>query len=192
MRPLRHSIFLVFLLLAACASPGGKLQQAGIANAFGMQLDSALDWSRIKLPRQELWTIDGTALNSLSILAGIKPNEHVFMLAREKKSRPDGPWFRPGMRPDELRDVILDGLRGQGWSNVSAENLRPQRFGNADGLRFELAMTSPDGLLYAGTVAAVEKDGKLNLLLWKAPREHYHGRDADAVGRMLDGMRFVP
>ncbi len=187
-----HLLALVFLLLVACASPGGKLQVAGAATAFDMQLDSGLDWSRIKLPRQEVWTIDGTALNSLNILSGIKANEHVFMLARERKRRPDGPWFRPGMRPDELRDIILDGLREQGWSNVSADNLRPQRFGSVDGLRFDLMMTNTDGLAYAGTVAAAEKDGQLRLLLWKAPREHYYGRDIEAVNRMLDGMRFTP
>lgn len=182
----------IFLLLVACVSPGGKLQQAGAATAFDMHLDSDLDWSRIKLPRQELWTIDGTALNSLSILSGIKANEHVFMLTKEKKRRPDGPWFRPGMRPDEVRDIILDGLRGQSWSNVSAENLRPQRFGSVDGLRFDITMTSVDGLAYSGTVAAAEKDSKLRLLLWKAPSEHYYRRDIGAVNKMLDGMRFVP
>jgi hypothetical protein len=183
----------VALYLAGCASAGSELQRAGsTATVFGIQLASPLDWSRIKGPRQEVWTIDGTALNSLIILAGIKPNEHVFMLAREKKSRPDGPWYRAGMRPDELRDVILDGLREQRWARVSASELRPQRFGDLDGLRFDLSMASPDGLLYAGTVAAVEKDGKLNLLLWKAPLEHYHPRDVAAVDSMLDGMRFVP
>lgn len=183
---------LLLLLLVACSSPGGRLQVAGTATAFNMQLDSELDWARIKGPRQEVWTIDGTALNSLSILSGIKPNEHVFMMAREKKSRPDGPWFRPGMRPDELRDIIVDGLRSQNWSNVAADNLRPQRYGSVDGLRFDVTMTSPDGLRYAGTIAAAEKDGKLSLLLWKAPVEHYHGRDIAAVNKMLDGMRFLP
>ena len=179
------------LFLAGCASPGGALQKAGAATAFDLQLDSQLDWSRIKGPRQELWTIDGTALNSLSIFSGIKPNEHVFMMAREKKSRPDGPWFRPGMRPDELRDIIVDALRGQGWSNVEAGNLRPQRFGSVDGLRFDLVMTNPDGLMYKGTAAAAEKGGKLTVLLWKAPSENYFDRDAAAVNAMLDGMRFV-
>jgi len=182
---------LAIVLLAACASPGGRLQKAGTATTFDMQLDSELDWSRIRAPRQELWTIDGTALNSLSIYSGVRQNEHVFMLARERKSRPDGPWFRTGMRPDELRDIILDALRGQGWTNVSADNLRPQRFGGVDGLRFDLAMTNPDGLMYRGTAASAEKGGKLTVLLWKAPKENYFERDAAAVNRMLDGMRFV-
>jgi hypothetical protein len=182
---------LFLLLLAACASPGGILQHAGSADVFDMRVDTSLDWSRIKGARNELWTIDGTALNSLSIFSGIKPGEHVFLMAREKKSRPDGPWFRTGMRPDEIRDVVLDALRGQNWSNVSADNLRPQRYGDADGLRFELELTNPDGLVYKGSVAAVERSSKLTLLVWKAPAEYYAGRDAEAVGKMFDSLRFV-
>lgn len=180
------------LVLTACVSnPGGKLQKAGAATTFDMQIDTELDWARIKSPRQEAWTIDGTALNSLSIFSGIKPNEHVFMAAREKRSRPDGPWFRPGMRADEVRDIVVDALRGQGWSTVTADNLRPQNFGNVEGLRFDLALVNPDGLAYKGTVAAAERNGKLTVLFWKAPTEYYYERDAAAVNRMLDGIRFI-
>lgn len=182
---------LLLAMLAACTSPGGTLQRAGSADVFDLQLDTGLDWSRIKSAREELWTIDGTNLNSLSIFSGIKPGEHVFMMAREKKSRPDGPWFRAGMRPDEIRDIIVDALRELNWANVGSDALRPHRFGEIDGLRFELALTNPDGLVYKGTVAAAENGGKLTVLVWKAPAEYYFDRDSVAVGRMLDSMRFV-
>lgn len=178
-------------VLAACASPGGKLQQSGNADVFDMKVDTSLDWSRIRLSRQEVWTIDGTSLNSLMIYSGVKPGEHVFLRAKERKSRPDGPWFRVGMRPDELRDLVLDGLREQGWADVAAENMRPQSFGSVDGVRFELGSVSSGGLIYKGSAAAAEKDGKLTVLLWMAPAEYYFGRDASAVIKMLDGMQFV-
>lgn len=182
---------LLLTMLAACTSPGGTLQRAGSADLFDLQLDTGLNWSRIKSARQELWTIDGSNLNSLSIFSGIKPGEHVFMMALERKSRPDGPWFRAGMRPDEIRDIIVDALRGQRWANVGSDALRPQKFGGVDGLRFELSLTNPDGLIYKGTVAAAEKSGKLTVLVWKAPAEYYYGRDAAAVAKMLDSLRFV-
>lgn len=41
------------------------------------------------------------------------------------------------MRADELRDLILDGLREEGAVNVSGSQLRPQRFSNVDGVRFD-------------------------------------------------------
>lgn len=180
---------LAVLALAGCAA--NTLQRAGASTVFDLRLDSTLDWSRIKGARQETWTIDGTRLNQLRIYSNVKPGEHVFMARKEKASKPDGPWFRSGMRPDELRDLVLDGLREEGAVNVDGGELHPHRFGAVDGLRFDFAMSNADGLNYRGTVATVERDGKLTSLVWMAPSEHYHGRDADAVGRMLDGMQFV-
>ena len=40
------------------------------------------------------------------------------------------------------------------------------------------------------TVAAAERNDRMTLLVWVAPKEYYHGRDAAAVDAMLDGMRF--
>lgn len=196
-RPAHRPSRLVFALaasllligLSGCAT--NTLQRAGSSDLFDMQLDSQLDWARTKGSRNESWTIDGSSLNLLRIYSGVKPNEHVFMARKEKASKPDGPWFRPGMRPDELRDLILDGLREQGSVNVEAEGLRPHRFGTTDGVRFDIQMSSADGLNYKGTVAVVERNGLLTSLVWSAPTEHYYDRDAAAVNRMLDSMRFV-
>jgi hypothetical protein len=191
-RRLRLAIVLAFVvLLAACAAGGGRLQEAGDADLFDMQLDTQLDWARIRGPRQEMWTIDGQSLNRLHIYSKVKPGEHVFLGRRERRSRPDGPWYRPGMRPDEVRDVLLDALRENGWSRVEALELRPARFGGVDGLRFELKMTSGSGLRYRGSVAAIERGQRLTLLVWAAAEEHYYDRDKAAVSHMFDTLRFV-
>jgi hypothetical protein len=190
-RSARSILVLLLLALAACTSPGGTLQRAGTVDVFDLRLETGLDWARVKGARQELWTIDGITLNSLSIFTGVRPGEHVFQMTRERKSRPDGPWFRAGMRPDEVRDIVVDALRGQHWANVGSDALRPQRFGNIDGLRFELRLTSPEGLVYRGSVAAAEKNGTLTVLVWKAPAEYYYDRDAAAIRRMFDSLRFV-
>jgi hypothetical protein len=182
---------LVVLLLAACAGAGGRLQEAGDASVFDMRMDTQLNWARIKGPRQEMWTIDGQALNRLHIYSKVKPGEHVFLGVRERKSRPDGPWYRVGMRPDEVRDVLLDAMRGNGWARVEATDLRPAKFGDADGLRFELKMTSATGLRYRGSVAAIERGGRLTTLVWAAAEEHYYDRDKAAVSHMFDTLRFV-
>lgn len=192
-RPRPLLLALVLLLLAACASsPGGRLQSAGEVQAFDLRLQSELDWARIRAPRQEAWTIDGLPLNQLRIVSRIKPGEHVFLQGRQRKSQPDGPWFRAGMRPDEIRDLVLDALRLDGWSQVAARGLRPARFGDVAGLRFELDLTDSGGLIYRGQAAAAERGGQLTLLLWLAPAEHYYPRDAEAVARMLDSLRFAP
>ena len=192
-RRLRFALLaLLVVLLAACASGGGRLVRAqeGV-RVFDLQFDTSMDWARTRLQRVELWTIDGLPLNEFVVVSKVRPNEHVFLESRERKRRPDGPWYRPGMRPDELRDVLLDAMRQNGWTQVVASNLRPARFGSVDGLRFEVQLTHANGLKYRGTFAAAEHEGKLTHWFWIAPAEHYYGRDAAAVEKMFASARFV-
>ena len=178
------------LLLTACVSAGGKLQTKGDVTAFDMTMTTQLDWSRMKFRRNELWTVDGIGLNRLLIFSKVKPGEHVFQLVRERKSRPDGPWYRAGMRLDELQKLVADGFTDQQWVGIQTTNLQPHTFGSVEGIRFDIEMTNPDGLIYKGTVAVAERNNLLNVLVWLAPKEYYHGRDVAAVNAMLDGMRF--
>ena len=178
-------------LLAGCASSGRLVTAAEGVRVFDLQFDTGLDWARSRQPRIELWTIDGLPLNEFVVISKVRPNEHVFLAARERKSRPDGPWYRAGMRPDEIRDLLLDALRGDGWSHVSASNLRPAHFGGVDGIRFDIELTHANGLRYRGMYAAAEHEGKLTHWFWIAPAEHYYGRDLAAVNRMFDSARFV-
>jgi hypothetical protein len=185
-------IFALLLLLALSACGGNRLLKANTGvEVFDMQLDTSLDWARVKRPRQELWTIDGMPLNRFVVISGIKPDEHVFLLTREKKRRPDGPWYRPGMRPDEIRDVVLDALREGGWSNVQSSNLRPANFGGVAGLRFDATLTEQNDLIYKGTFGAAEHNGRLTQFFWMAPAEYYYDRDIAAVNKMIDSIRFV-
>jgi hypothetical protein len=189
---LRWLVFIALaVLLSACASSNQLVKAAQGVRAFDVAFDTNLDWSRDRYSRIEVWTIDGMPLNEFVVVSKVKPDEHVFLGAREKKSRPDGPWFREGMRPDEIRDVLLDGLRGDGWTNVTASNLRPARFGDVDGLRFDLQVTHQNGLVYRGMYAAAVHEGRLTHWFWLAPAEHYYGRDLAAVSAMFDSARFV-
>ena len=179
-------------LLAGCASGGGRLVRASEGvRVFDLRFDTGMDWARTRLPRIELWTIDGLPLNEFVVISKVRPNEHVFLEARERRRRPDGPWYRPGMRPDEIRDVLLDAMRQEGWTQVTASNLRPARFGTVDGLRFDAQLTRVNGLKYRGTFAAAEHGGRLTHWFWIAPAEHYYGRHAAEVERMFASARFV-
>ncbi|MEO8161079.1 MAG: hypothetical protein ABI588_06650 [Arenimonas sp.] len=185
-------VALVLTLLAGCASGGGRLVSAADGvRVFDLRFDTPMDWARTRYPRVEMWTIDGLPLNEFVVVSKVRPNEHVFLEARERKRRPDGPWYRPGMRPDEIRDVLLDAMRQDGWTNVVASNLRPVQFGPVQGLRFEVELTHQNGLLYRGSFAAAEHGGKLTHFFWIAPAEYYYSRDASAVDRMFASARFV-
>ena len=191
-RFLRLAVVALCLLALAACGPGRKLVVANNGvTVLDLQLDTSLDWSRDKGPRVEVWTIDGVPLNRFLVVSKVKPNEHVFLAARERKSRPDGPWFRAGMRADEVRDVLVDAFRQGGWSRITTTNLRPVKYGSVDGLRFEATMTSDSGLIYKAQFGAAEHDGKLTHFQWLAPAEYYYDRDAAQVDQMIASIRFI-
>lgn len=188
--PLLLAVFLT-VLLAACASSGSRLVTPG-PNPAGKNLtiDSQMEWTRISGTRFQLWTMDGELLNRLYLIPVVREREYIFLGSRQTKRRPDGPFFKPGMRADELRDLIVDGLLASGAINISASNLRPATFGNHEGLRFEMTLANQEGLKYQAMAAAFEHDRELALAIFMAPSEYYYPRDEQKVDRMLDTLRW--
>lgn len=176
--------------LAACAS-GGRLVKPGPNAAGGkLMIDSEMEWTRMSASRYQLWTMDGELLNRLYLVPRVREREFIFLGQRQTKRRPDGAFYHRGLRADELRDLILDGLRASGTTNVQATDLRPARFGNRDGLRFEFSLANPEGLRYRGMAAAFEHEKGLALAIFLAPGEHYYPRDAEKVSKMLETLRL--
>ena len=179
------------LALGACASGGGALVRPGPNPAGGkLKIESQMEWTRLNTQRFQLWTIDGELLNRLYLVHTVKEKEFIFLGQRESRRRPDGAFYHRGLRPDELRDLILDGLRAVGTSNVEAKNLRPATFGTREGLRFEFSLTNDEGLRFQGMAAAFEHEKGLSLAIFLAPSEYYYPRDAEKVSKMLDTLRL--
>jgi hypothetical protein len=183
----------VALLVSACASSGGRLVNPG-PNPAGQKLsiNSEMEWTRASTNRYQLWTIDGELLNLLYLIPYVKEGDYIFLGERQGKRRPEGAYFHRGMRADEIRDLVADGLFGAGFAGVKTTNLRPVDFGGREGLRFDITMANPEGLVYQGYAAAFEHEKGLALALWIAPGEYYYPRDADKVSRMLDTLRWNP
>lgn len=183
-------VFVLALLLAACAT-GGPLVTPG-TQRIGSQLsiDAGMEWTRTQGLREQLWTIDGPQLNSLHLIPVVREREFIFLGERQTRRRPDGAFYHRGMRPDELRDLIADGMRAAGAVNVVVTNLRPADFGGREGLRFEMAMDNETGLKYRAMAAAFEHDKGLALALFYAPVEYYYPRDEAKVSAMLDTLRW--
>ena len=181
-------VCMLLSLLAACG--GGRLVQPGTAEAGDIVVDTPLAWSRFTFSRYQIWTVDGIALNRLYFIPSVRNGEHVFLERRATKRRPDGPVYRTGMRPDEIRDLLLDAFSEGGAVGVASGELRPARFGDRDGLRFEFSASTDTGLLYRGQALAAERGDTLAVLVWMAPTEFYYDRDVAGVTRLLDSARF--
>ena len=182
---------LVALVVSACATSGGALVEPG-PNPAGQKLsiESDMEWTRASTNRYQLWTIDGELLNLLYLIPYVKEGEYIFLGEKQGRRRPEGAYFHHGMRPDEIRDLVSDGLFNAGFAGVKATNLRPVDFGGREGLRFDITMANPEGLAYQGYAAAFEHDKGLALAIWIAPSEYYYPRDAAKVSRMLDTLRW--
>jgi hypothetical protein len=187
----RFALLLLGLCLAGCASTGGPLVRSGPNPAGGgLSIDSEMEWTRIRGQRHQIWTIDGELLNRLYLVPRVREGEYIFLGRRQTARRPDGPFYRRGMRPDELRDLVIDGLRMAGGVNVAGQNLRPADFGGREGLRFDFSLSNEEGLRYEGMAAAFEHERGLALAIFLAPGEYYYPRDAARVSRMLDTLRL--
>ena len=187
-----HAMIIVMLaaMLAACTS-GGPLVTPGTQRiGSNLTIDAGMEWTRSQGSREQLWTIDGPQLNSLYLIPNVREREFIFLGQRQTKRRPDGAFYHRGMRPDELRDLIADGMRAIGAVNVVVTNLRPADFGGREGLRFEMAMDNEAGLKYRAMAAAFEHEKGLALALFYAPAEYYYPRDEAKVSAMLDTLRW--
>ena len=192
LRTARFAAFaLVLALLAGCASSGGRLVRPGPNPAGGsLTINSEMEWTRASSLRYQAWTMDGDLLNLLYLIPSVRERDYIFLGERQTRRRPDGPFYHRGMRPDEIRDLVADGLLRAGLVGVRTENLRPFDFGGREGLRFEWAASNSEGLYYQGQVAAFEHEKGLALAIFIAPREYYYPRDAAKVSRMLDTLRW--
>ncbi len=180
------------LMLAACAtgSSTSRLVTPGEVRAGKLVLNSEMEWTRATSNRSQLWTIDGELLNLLYLIHTVKEGDYIFLGQRESKRRPDAPYYHKGMREDELRDLVADGLLSAGFVGVTPSNLRPATFGTHAGLRFDVDLQTSEGLQYQGLVAMFEHDKGLALAIFIAPREYYFPRDGAKVSRMFDTLRW--
>ena len=180
------------VLLSSCSTVSGtsKLVSPGQNRAGHLYLQSEMEWTRGATSRYQMWTMDGELLNLLYLIPTVREGDYIFLGQRESKRRPDAPYYHRGMREDEIRDLVDDGLLRAGFVGVDAKNLRPDDFGGREGLRFEVSMTTSEGLAYQGMVAAFEHEDGLALVIFIAPSEYYFPRDGEKVSRMLDTLRW--
>jgi hypothetical protein len=178
------TLTLASLLLAACSSP---LIKPGAQTVDGIALRTPISWSDLGRKGQRVWTRDGMLLNALRIYADIEPGEHVFR-ARLRGKKDEGARFRAGLSEIEISELVVEGLRGSGLSNVQALNLRPATLNGHAGFRAELRFDNSAGLHYRGLLLAEGADGSLSLLMFTAPAEFYFDRDRPTVEAIFDSV----
>jgi len=103
---------------------------------------------------------------------------------RISKERPT-PTFQADIGPTELVELVSDSISQAGYQRVETSALKPQRFAGADGLHFELDATTESGLDVKGLAATAVSNGKLFVMIYLAPAEHYYRAGLPEVEAIL-------
>lgn len=179
------------LALTACATVSSAPAGAYTVGT-NYQVTLGHEWSDISnimvgRPKSvHLLSTDGPLLNRLYLSDGLAPGE--FMVKPVAKERPT-PIYKKGMAPTELVEFVADSVSALDYQRVETSTLRPAKFAGADGLRFDIAGQTKEGLDMAGTAQAAEIDGKLYVILYLAPKEHYFAAGLPEVEQILASAR---
>jgi hypothetical protein len=182
----------LLLALAACASvsdaPSGLYSVGG-----AYQVTLGREWSDVsavfgvRQPGVRVLSIDGPLLNRLYLSEGLAPG--ASLVASQVKERPT-PVYKADFSPQETVEFVADSVSAVGFVEVSTGNLRPARFGDADAVRFDITAKSTDGLDISGSAETAVKGGKLYVILFLAPTEHYFGDARPEIDSIMGSVAF--
>lgn len=169
----RVSAILAVMMLSACGGAAAVTGPFKVGSAYSVNLQKT--WSSVplfKLNREVKYlTIDGPLLNNFYLTEGLSVGRS--MVRTTVKSRPM-PVVKSGMSETELSEFVIDTVAAFGYEQVNSQNLRPAKFGTADAVRFDISAKTDAGLEVSGTSQVALVGGKLHVMLFLAPSEHYY------------------
>lgn len=183
----------VLMALAACTTvtlaPAGPYVVGSQSVTLGRSWSdiSIIMWGRPKHVR--LLSIDGPLLNRLYIADGLTSGQ--FLVKPMKKERPTPTW-KTGMSPSEQVEFVADSVSALDYQRVETAELRPVKVGGVDGMRFDISAKTAEGLDISGIAQVAESGGRLYLILYLAPSEHYFGAQRAEVESVMTSARLAP
>ncbi|MEX2223229.1 MAG: hypothetical protein WEG40_15670 [Candidatus Rokuibacteriota bacterium] len=143
-------------------------------------------WSALTDGKWEVWTVDGAGLEAIQFLKGLEDGEPLFRTSDAQKRMK----FRKPMAPSELAELLADGLSSIGVQNIAVTNLRPQKFGSADGFRCDLTFLTKNGLEKQGMAAGGTMNGRLYLVLYTGTKLHYYEAHRAHAEQIIQSIRM--
>lgn len=151
-------------------------------------VEPQISWSEATSGKTRIWTVDGSALQELRFVTGIDDGEALFIV--EGRDEAKNPKFRKGMTFLEIKELIADGLAVTGAQQLETKNLRPIRFGNHDGFRFEFEYVTKEGLEKSGVVVGSVVEERLYLIAYSGARAHYFANHRDHVEKIIASIQM--
>ena len=178
------------LALSGCASITAVSGPYNAAGGYSVTLGR--QWSDItsinpNRPENVRWlSIDGPLLNRL-YLASLMPGQSLVKPADRNAPRPT---FRTDMSDNEMVEFVTDCVAAMGYESPSTTALRPQSLGSENGVRFDIATRTKEGLNVTGSALVARHNGHLEVMLFLAPSEYYYGALAPDVEAIFSSARL--
>lgn len=187
------ALALAALILASCATvtpaPAGRF-----ATGEGQEVTLGRMWSDIspimldRGKKVRVLSIDGPLLNRLYLGSGLLPGDN--LVRSYVKERPT-PLVRAGMSASERLEFVSDSVAAMGYQRVELSHPRAARLGEAPGVRFDVAASTSEGLEIKGTGVIADAAGKLYVIVYLAPAEHYFQASLPEVEAILASARVT-
>lgn len=195
---MRRICFLVVVIVAlavACAGPfTPTLVDTGRQTTASISVEPQIAWTRLPVALMPgtgsdgaIWTVDGPLLDQLRFYGGVRPGGTIGTAARGQTL----PVYRDGMSASELAELLLDTVAARGASRVELSTLAPAAFGDVQGFRVDYRFRNADGLELRGKAQGAVKGDRLYLIVFEAAADHYFGKLAPAVDRLMSSAQIV-
>lgn len=183
------AVFVLALALAACDSYGLgyhliEAERRGIGDLYTVA--PQIEWSARRKGKVEVWTVDGPSLEAIHFFKGLADGDVLF----EVTDQEEGPEFRKHMTASEVMEFVVDSLTSAGAAKIEATSLRPAKFGDLQGFRFELAFLSSAGLEKQGLVVGAVADEKLHMIMYLGVRAHYYPKYMYYVEALINSIEM--
>ncbi|TPW06312.1 MAG: hypothetical protein FD125_322 [bacterium] len=180
------------LVLAACTSislaPPGAFEVGG---GTSVQLDRAWNDASAIWPdrpkKMRMLTLDGPALNRLYLTEGLVDGD---VMARSPRRESRTPVYATAMTVNEQVEFVGQSLSALGYERVETSRIRPAEIAGLRAARFDIAASSPGGLLISGVGQVLRRDDKLYVAVYLAPTEHYFEASRSSALHAMDTLAF--
>jgi hypothetical protein len=191
----KHALTLMVIVLMVACSHYRLISPEDRVKVLDYTVEPQIEWSRITEADLVVWTVDGPSLEAVQFFKPIRDGYPLFSFYDDFDDYKKLPVFKKDMTAIEILEfvtgsMIMAGGRRQSISNmmginVAGKNLRPFRFGNHPGFRFDITFLSPGGLAYSGFVVGSVIDEKLYLVAYTGTHEYYFPKHKDAAERLI-------
>ncbi len=179
------------LLLYGCATPAYTdiHPSEAVAVGDGVTVTPQIEWGKATITgfSGTLWTVDGAGLDALLFFIGVPGHP----LIETKDTKAESHVYEANMLPEDVAELTAANFGKLGYEQVKTSRLRPAPFGTAKGFRFEMAYTTAAGLEMKAMALACQRNGRLDLIVFTAPKEYYFAHYAPKVEQIFGSVQVA-